>query len=332
MPRERVLVTGATGQQGGATVDALLAKRGFEVFALTRNSSSPAAVSLAKKGATVLKGDFTDKASLEEALRASKATQVFLVTDFWKAAKCKLDVEVMHGTNVIDAVKDVDPSIFVVYSSVGDADRTGPAVQHFHSKALVEKHLAETLDHWSVLRPCSFLENLDDASNMNPLTKGRVKMLLPADVPMKYVSTIDIGKAAAKVFTQPGNYAGKHLELATCMHTGDELAAALTNASGTPCKYGISLPRFVMRFVAPDLLAMLIYWEGREGGYTADVAAGQALVGTDAMDAAAWFARKGRWGNGRAFGEPDPPNRATRTAVLVAAAGVIATVAYRYLR
>jgi len=56
-----VLVTGATGKQGGATVDALLAKRGFEVFALTRKSSSPAAVALERKGAKVLVGDFTDK-------------------------------------------------------------------------------------------------------------------------------------------------------------------------------------------------------------------------------------------------------------------------------
>ena len=32
--RQRVLVTGATGQQGGGTVDALLLKTGVEVFAL----------------------------------------------------------------------------------------------------------------------------------------------------------------------------------------------------------------------------------------------------------------------------------------------------------
>ena len=54
---QRVLVTGATGKQGGSTVDALLAKGGFEVFALTRNSSSRAAVALEQKGAKLVVGD-----------------------------------------------------------------------------------------------------------------------------------------------------------------------------------------------------------------------------------------------------------------------------------
>lgn len=330
---QRVLVTGATGKQGGSTVDALLAKGGFEVFALTRNSSSRAAVALEQKGAKLVVGDFTDRSSLEAALRTSKAKSVFLVTDFWIAAKCKPKVEVQHGRNMIDAVHAVDPSIFVVFASVGDADKTGPAVQHFASKAQIEKYLAATLKAWSVVRPCTFLENLDDAVNMNPLSKGKVKMLIPADVPMKYVSTIDIGKAAANVLCQPAKYQNRLLELATCMHTGNELAEALTEASGELCTYGVSLPRFLMRFVAPDLLAMLIYWEGREGGYTADVAAGRELVGPDAMDAKAWFVHKGRWANGLKFGEAEPPSSGMRkAAILIAALGVASAVAYRVLR
>lgn len=327
---ERVLVTGATGKQGGATVNALLAKQGFEVFALTRNPSSSAAVALEKKGAKVLTGDFSDKASIEAALRASKATQVFLVTDFWIAAKCKPEVEVLHGTNVIDAVKAVNDSIFVVFSSVGDADKTGPQVQHFCSKAQIEKHLAATLTKWAVVRPTTFFDNLDDAANFNPLTKGKVKMLIPAHVPMKYVSTVDIGKAAANVLGKPAAYSGKLLELATCMHTGDELAAALSEVSGTPCKYGISLPlpRFMVKLIAPDLQAMMDYWKDREGGYTASIADGRALVGPTAMDAKAWFAHKGQWASGVKFGEAEPPSNGFRTGILIATAVLISVVAY----
>lgn len=332
----RVLVTGATGKQGGATVDALLAKGGsFEVFAMTRNASSPAASALAQKGVKVLIGDWNDKASVETALRTSKATQVFLVTDFWVAAKCKEGIEVMQGCNVIDAVKSVDPSIFVLYTSVGDADKTGPEVHHFVAKARVEKYLAATLKAWAVLRPCSFLDNLDDAATFNPLTKGKVKFLLPPDVAMKFVSCFDIGRAAANVFAEPASYQGKLLELSTCMHTGVELAAALTEASGTPCTYGLSLPLplFVVRLLAPDLVAMMDYFKGREGGYTANVADGRALVGSGAMDAKAWFAHKGKWANGQKFGEPDPPSGGARTGILIAATTVAAAaVALRYMR
>jgi len=272
--------------------------------------------------------------SVEAALRASKATQVFLVTDFWIAAKCKPAVEVLHGTNVIDAIKAIDPSIFVVFSSVGDADKTGPLVQHFHSKAQIEKHLASELKNFAVVRPTTFFENLDDATNFNPLSKGKVKMLLPAHVPMKYVSTVDIGKAAANVLSKPAAYSGKLLELATCIHTGTELAAALTEVSGTPCTYGISLPlpRFMVKLIAPDLQAMIDYWQGREGGYTASVADGKALVGPDAMDAKAWFAHKGQWANGVKFGEAEPPSNGMRTGILIAAVVLLSAAAYSYVR
>lgn len=332
-----VLVTGATGKQGGCTVDALLAKGGFDVVGLTRNVTSKSAAALEKKGVKLLVGDLNDKASLEAALRTSKAKNVFLITDFWIAAKGKQDVEVLHGTNMIDAIKAVDPSIFLVYTSVGDADKTGPEVQHFVAKARIEQYLAATLKQWSVVRPVTFLDNLDDAANMNPLTKGKVKMLIPEHVPMKYVGTVDIGKAAANVFAKPASYKGKLLELATCMHTGAELAAALTKASGTPCTYGLSLPlpRFMVKLIAPDLQAMIDYWGGREGGYTASVAEGRALVGPEAMDAEAWFRHKGKWASGQKFGEPDPPSKGSgvRTAAIVVAAAAVATaVALRYMK
>ena len=54
-----VLVTGATGNQGGAVVQALLAQ-GHQVRALTRNSASPAAQRLSEQGVEIATGDFTD--------------------------------------------------------------------------------------------------------------------------------------------------------------------------------------------------------------------------------------------------------------------------------
>ena len=44
--KKTILVSGATGQQGGATVKHLLAK-GWTVRALTRNAGTPAAQALA---------------------------------------------------------------------------------------------------------------------------------------------------------------------------------------------------------------------------------------------------------------------------------------------
>ena len=101
--------------------------------------------------------------------------------------------------DAIDAVASVDPSIFVLYTSVGDADVVPENVKHFRSKAKVEAHLAATLTRWSVLRPVSFLDNFDAPGQFNPLTEGTASGVTPAGLRMKYVATADIGKAAATV-------------------------------------------------------------------------------------------------------------------------------------
>ena len=67
-----VLVTGATGKQGGAVVEALLI-RGHQVRALTRNSASSAANRLREQGVEIAVGDFTDHDSLERAARGVDA-------------------------------------------------------------------------------------------------------------------------------------------------------------------------------------------------------------------------------------------------------------------
>ncbi|GAB4815165.1 hypothetical protein N2152v2_002211 [Parachlorella kessleri] len=98
-----VAVSGATGQQGGATVDALLRLGGFKVRGLTRDPSSTASKELAGKGVEVVKADFDDVESLKSAFQGADA--VFAVTDFWKA--CGLDPykEIQQGKNLVDAAK-----------------------------------------------------------------------------------------------------------------------------------------------------------------------------------------------------------------------------------
>ena len=62
-----ILVTGATGLQGGAVATALLVSR-IPVRAFVRNLDEPAAVALAARGANLAKGDFGDSASLRAAM------------------------------------------------------------------------------------------------------------------------------------------------------------------------------------------------------------------------------------------------------------------------
>ena len=56
--KRSILVTGATGQQGGAVARALLS-RGYRVKVLTRKPDSDAARQLASAGAVVVAGDLS---------------------------------------------------------------------------------------------------------------------------------------------------------------------------------------------------------------------------------------------------------------------------------
>ena len=121
-----ILVSGATGQQGGAVARSLL-KRGFPVRALTRSPEKPEAQALAEGGAELVRGDLENRASLDQALEGVHG--VFSVQNFWESG---YEREVQQGKTLADAAKAAGVR-HVVYSSVGSAHReTG--ISHFDSK------------------------------------------------------------------------------------------------------------------------------------------------------------------------------------------------------
>jgi uncharacterized protein YbjT (DUF2867 family) len=66
--QRKILVTGATGQQGGSLARLLLQNK-HKVYALTRNTQSAAVQDLRNKGANIVKGDLDDSDSLERAVK-----------------------------------------------------------------------------------------------------------------------------------------------------------------------------------------------------------------------------------------------------------------------
>src|SRR6202166_3201007 len=102
-----VLVTGATGQQGGAVVEALLT-RGHQVRALTRNPASPAANRLRDRGVEIAVGDFTDHDSLVRAARGADAVYA-MSTPYEQGA----EKETAQGISITDAVKAAGVAHFV---------------------------------------------------------------------------------------------------------------------------------------------------------------------------------------------------------------------------
>ncbi|KQY63083.1 MULTISPECIES: NmrA family NAD(P)-binding protein [Ensifer] len=129
-----VVVTGATGQQGGAVAKNLL-ERGHEVRAVTRNTDSAKARKLANAGATLIRASLEDTATLTKALEG--ATSLFVMTTPFEGGP---QAETRQGISAADAAKAT--GVHLVFNSVGSANRqTG--VPHFDSKYEVEKHIAK---------------------------------------------------------------------------------------------------------------------------------------------------------------------------------------------
>jgi uncharacterized protein YbjT (DUF2867 family) len=58
--KETILVTGATGAQGGSVARHLLGRGGYTVRCLTRNPDSEKAGALQQAGAEIVRGDLDD--------------------------------------------------------------------------------------------------------------------------------------------------------------------------------------------------------------------------------------------------------------------------------
>jgi uncharacterized protein YbjT (DUF2867 family) len=258
-PAPVVVVTGATGNQGGAVVDALLQSGTWTVRALTRDPAGRAARALAGRGAVIAAGDMDDATSLQEALRG--AYGVFSVQNTRTAGKAG---EIRQGTNVIDAAAATGVE-HVVYTSVGGAERVR-GIPHFDTKWELEQHLRATGLTWTILRPTTFTS----VFTMRGAGIG-LSMMAAALSPAKTLQMIavpDIGVFARLAFERPEQFAGQALELAGDELTIPQIAQTLRHA-GRRIRYA-RLPKPLLKLAGPE--ARMLFWFG-DSGYAADIPA-----------------------------------------------------------
>lgn len=248
-----VVVTGATGQQGGAVVKNLL-ERGHEVRAVTRNTNSTKARALAKAGITLVRASLEDTAALIEALGG--ATSLFAKTTPFEGG---VEAETRQGISAADAAKAA--GVHLVFNSVGSANRlTG--VPHFDSKYEVEKHIARIGVRATVLAPVYFMENLYFGKEQ--IAKGIYAAPLPPTRPLAQVAIADIGAVAVRLLEDPGRFAGKRFDLGSDELTGDEVVAILSRVTGRPFTY-FQVPLDVIRQRMGDDGVRMYEWFDRVG-------------------------------------------------------------------
>jgi uncharacterized protein YbjT (DUF2867 family) len=255
-----VLVTGATGKQGGACVEALLT-RGHQVRALTRNSASPAAKRLRERGVEIAVGDFTDHDSLVRAARGVDAVYA-MSTPYEQGA----EKETAQGITITDAAKTAGVA-HLICSSVASANRA-TGIGHFDGKYKVEKHLQQSGVSYTIVAPVFFMENLLEPWTLPSLRQGKLAMALPDSRSLQQIATADIGAFVATVIERENTVFGRRFEIAGDELTGEEAAAILSKVIGREVQYE-GFPSEVLRAQSEDMARMFEWFDST--GYAADI-------------------------------------------------------------
>lgn len=243
MSKKLVTVFGATGNQGGSVISALLSspelRAKYALRGVTRDPSKAKAQALAARGVEMVQGDLSKPDTVKDTVQGSYA--VFGTTDYWESMDAGL--EVRHGNAIADAVFAAGVK-HVVWSSLPHAkELTGGKlahVDHFETKVEVESYLESNKSKHgtavSYVLPAVFMSNIKNLINPGP--DGQLALALHIDPKTTRIPLIDInadtGKWVAGVLEAgPEQTDGLHVQAVSdwmspeqIVHTVNELESA----------------------------------------------------------------------------------------------------------
>ena len=237
--KTRVLVTGATGMQGGTAVQALL-RGGHSVTAFVRNPESAPARALAQQGVTLATGDLEDLASLEA---ASAGHDVVFSVQLAGVDPADPGAEQRQARNIATAAQRAGVKQIIHTSVSGTGWRSqhpgyeqGELFQaYWDEKEAAEEVVRESgIDRWTILKPAFYMDNFlrGDTKNLFPelhqLPEGK---LVTSDGPQTVLALInadDFGAAVAAAVADPDTFHQAEIELAGDALTHPEIADAIS--------------------------------------------------------------------------------------------------------
>ncbi len=250
-----VLVSGATGQQGGAVVDALLAK-GHKVRGMSRNVESEKSLALVDRGVEMIHADFTDGNALVSAIKGVDA--FFLMgTPFEEGVEKETEL----GIQAIQAAREARVE-HLVYSSVGSANKN-TGIPHFESKFKVEQFIQESGLNATIIAPVFFMENVISPWMLPSIKEGFFSQALPEERNLQMISIKNIGAVVAEVISRGAKEYGKRYDLAEDELTGVEVAKILSKVSGKRIGYK-GFPPSVIKDQMEDM-AIMYEWFDKVG-------------------------------------------------------------------
>ena len=232
--KKTILVTSATGAQGGSVARALLNNPSFAVKALTRNATSPKALALQDAGAEIITGDLSDINSLLLAMKGCYG--VFGVTNFWE----HYTNEYQQGKNLVDAVKEsgIQHFVFSTLANYHELSAGQLSVPHCDLKASLQTYCKQLGIPASFVQISFYYENFLTFFPFQKETNGHYYFGFPqGNTPLASISVEDYGGIVNTVFDHPADYIERTVRAVGADYTCDEYAAIFTEVLQQPVHY-----------------------------------------------------------------------------------------------
>jgi len=260
-------VTGATGNQGGATASQL-AQSGHKVKALVRNFKSPKLSSLRHENIELIHGDLNEPVTYRDHLK--NVDGVFAVLVFDEG----VSKEVSQGKALISAAKDNGVKHFVYSSVLGADDESG--IPHWESKNEIENVLRASQLPYTIIRPAALYQNFLIPDVRNRIIKGKLVYPVSKDTVQQFIGSEDVAKIAAAVFNDHDKYVGRTFTVAAEQMDMNTAARTFTESLGRSIKFS-KLPGIITRiFMGKDLYKMFNYIQTHDVCYVKDLPAMKA--------------------------------------------------------
>ncbi|OAQ58514.1 hscarg dehydrogenase [Pochonia chlamydosporia 170] len=285
-------VFGSTGQQGGSVIDFVLNDpelyRRYKLRAITRNPDSEKSQQLKSRNIEVVRGDVTDRSSLNDALTGTHTVFLVTVPDFGPNA---LQTEFESAKNVVDLSlqKGVQHIIFSSLPSISDiSGGRYTKVTMFDAKARVESYIRSLPIKSTFYSPGSFMDNyITVASPRKASDESNTYIMALHISPQTRVPLVDAGGDTGKfigaILISPDKYNGQVICGADRLYSLEEIAHTIGRATGKDVVYRqISAEEYEasVPFGGDVLVQTMSYFE-EFGYYGADT---ERLVASAARD------------------------------------------------
>lgn len=220
--KPRILITGATGQVGGKTIDFLLSNPTVEIVAAVRTASK--ATPFTEKGIATVILDFDDESTHIPAFK--NIDRIFIVTgytvDMLKQSKALLDNAKKAGIK------------HVVHLGACGPDDT--SIGHWAWHQFVERYIEWAGFSFTHLRPQDFMQNLLSYVGKKTIENGLINHFV-ADARLSWVDVDNVAQVAALTLAHPELHAGKTYRLGYDAKNFNEIAALMSTVVGKPFQY-----------------------------------------------------------------------------------------------